>query len=289
MIPHKLMLVFAAVLLLGLTGATGARPSANTAPDAAPAPIANAAPAAEVAPLAAPKPAPAAVQKPAAAPTPATPAAPQPAAAPAPAVVVPQAGSVKVLDTTAAITDPNWFRQAYAEGFRLYVMHSTAWGTCTPWQQTQAQLKMALDAGLKIAVYTRDASCWENGIKAAGPYVSQLQFFALDIEPGGSLVTRAMVDGVRSLGVRPVIYSGSGMWPGLMGNSTAFSDVPLWDTDTSNLNYARWTADYLAPAPVQYGGWNTAGTMRVGIQQKFEHTLNGINVDLNSFNASFLK
>ncbi|WP_284762553.1 hypothetical protein [Arthrobacter sp. efr-133-R2A-63] len=275
MIPKKLMLVFAAALLLGLTGATGTHPSADTAPDAAPAPIANAAPAAEVAPLAAP--------------TPAPPAVPQPAAAPAPAVVVPQAGSVKVLDTTAAITDPDWFRQAYAEGFRLYVMHSTAWGTCTPWQQTQAQLKMALDAGLKIAVYTRDASCWENGIKAAGPYVSQLQFFALDIEPGGSLVTRAMVDGVRSLGVRPVIYSGSGMWPGLMGNSTAFSDVPLWDTDTSNLNYARWTADYLAPAPVQYGGWNTASTMRVGIQQKFEHTLNGINVDLNSFNVSFLK
>ncbi len=275
MIPKKLMLVFAAVLLLGLTGATGTHLSADTAPDAAPAPIANAAPAAEVAPLAAPAPAP--------------PAVPQPAAAPAPVVVVPQAGSVKVLDTTAAITDPNWFRQAYAEGFRLYVMHSTAWGTCNPWQQTQAQLKMALDAGLKIAVYTRDASCWENGIKAAGPYVSQLQFFALDIEPGGSLVTRAMVDGVRRLGVRPVIYSGSGMWPGLMGNSTAFSDVPLWDTDTSNLNYARWTADYLAPAPVQYGGWNTASTMRVGIQQKFEHTLNGINVDLNSFNASFLK
>ncbi|MGM7777373.1 hypothetical protein ACSVHC_15320 [Arthrobacter sp. KNU-44] len=288
MIPKKLALMFAAVLLLGLTGATSARPTANTAPDAAPEPIANAAPAAEVAPLATP--------------TPAPPAVPQPAAAPAPAVVVPKAavvpaavpqagrgGSVKVLDTTAAITDPNWFRHAYAEGFGLYVMHSTAWGTCTPWQQTQAQLKMALDAGLKIAVYTRDASCWANGIKAAGPYMAQLQFFALDIEPGGSLVTRAMVDGVRSLGVRPVIYSGSGMWPGLMGNSTAFSDVPLWDTDTSNLNYAGWTADYLAPAPVQYGGWNTAGTMRVGIQQKLEHTLNGINVDLNSFDAGFLK
>lgn len=271
MIPKKLAFLFAAVLLLGLTGATGARPSVSSAPDGAPAPIADAAPAAEVAPLA--------TQAPSAAPTPAPPAVPQPAAG----------GSVKVLDTTAAITDPNWFRQAYAEGFRLYVMHSTAWGTCIPWQHTQAQLKMALDAGLKIAVYTRDASCWENGIKAAGPYMSELQFFALDVEPGGSLVTRAMVDGVRSLGVRPVIYSGSGMWPGLMGNSTAFSDVPLWDTDTSNLNYAAWTADYLAPTPVEYGGWNTAGTMRVGIQQKFEHTLNGINVDLNSFDASFLK
>jgi hypothetical protein len=292
LIPKNLAFGFAALVLLGLTGAsagssapstsadrsTSAAPSTTPAPDAGPAPIANAAPAAEVAPLATP--------------TPAPPAVPQPAAVAAPAVVVPQAapsGSVKVLDTTAAITDPAWFRQAFAEGFRLYVMHSTVWGTCTAWPQTQAQLKMALDAGLKIAVYTRDASCWEGGIKAAGPYLSQLQFFALDVEPGGAPVTRAMVDGVRSLGVRPVIYSGSGMWPGLMNNSTAFSDVPLWDADASNIDYAKWTANYLAPAPVRYGGWNTAATMRVGVQQKFEHTLNGIDVDLNSFNASFLK
>jgi hypothetical protein len=197
--------------------------------------------------------------------------------------------SVKVVDTTAAITDPAWFKKAYDDGIRLYVMHSTAWGTCDPWSRTQAQLKMALDAGLKIAVYTRDASCWQGGINAAGPYAAQLQFFALDVEPGSPAVTRQMVDGVRGMGVRPVIYSGSGMWPDLMSNSTAFSDVPLWDTNTSNLNYSTWTADYLAPAPVQYGGWNTASTMRIGIQQKFEHSLNGVPVDLNSFNASFLK
>ncbi|WLQ07067.1 hypothetical protein [Arthrobacter oryzae] len=208
-----------------------------------------------------------------------------------PATVRPPAtsSSVKVVDTTAAITDPAWFKKAYDAGIRLYVMHSTAWGTCDPWYRTQDQLKMALDAGLKIAVYTRDASCWQGGINAAGPYAAQLQFFALDVEPGSPPVTRAMVDGVRSMGVRPVIYSGSGMWPDLMDNSTAFSDVPLWDTNTSNLNYSTWSADYLAPAPVQYGGWNTSGTMRIGIQQKFEHSLNGVPVDLNSFNAAFLK
>ncbi|CAN7464407.1 hypothetical protein LJR078_003192 [Arthrobacter sp. LjRoot78] len=208
-----------------------------------------------------------------------------------PAKVSPPATSpsVKVVDTTAAISDPAWFKKAYDAGIRLYVMHSTAWGTCDPWYRTQAQLKMALDAGLKIAVYTRDASCWRGGISAAGPYAAQLQFFALDVEPASPPVTREMVDGVRSMGVRPVIYSGSGMWPDLMGSSTAFADVPLWDTNTaSNLNYSTWTADYLAPTPVQYGGWNTSSTMRIGIQQKFEQSLNGIPVDLNSFNASFL-
>jgi hypothetical protein len=197
--------------------------------------------------------------------------------------------SVKAIDTAATITDPNWFRRAYNAGFRLYVMHSTAWGTCDPWWRTQTQLQMALDAGLKIAVYTRDPSCWENGIKAAGPdLMKKLQFFALDVETGGVQVTRAMVDGVKSLNVRPVIYTGSGMWPQMMNNSTAFSDVPLWDTDARNINYNKWVANYLSPTPVQYGGWNTPTNMRVGVQQKFEQNLNGVRVDLNSFNATFL-
>jgi hypothetical protein len=250
------------------------------------------------APASAPAPAPASVKPAAANQAAAKPALPNPAqqipvqeatVQPAKALPPTASSSVKVVDTTAAITDPAWFKKAYDAGIRLYVMHSTAWGTCEPWYRTQPQLKMALDAGLKIAVYTRDASCWQGGISAAGPYAAQLQFFALDVEPGSPPVTRDMVEGVRSMGVRPVIYSGSGMWPDLMGNSTAFADVPLWDTNTSNLNYSTWTADYLAPAPVQYGGWNTAATMRIGIQQKFEHSLNGVPVDLNSFDAAFLK
>ncbi|MDY7558625.1 hypothetical protein [Cryobacterium sp. 10C3] len=40
--------------------------------------------------------------------------------------------SVKVVDSANIITDPAWFTQAYNEGIRLYVMHSTAWGSCAP-------------------------------------------------------------------------------------------------------------------------------------------------------------
>ncbi|QCO98765.1 hypothetical protein FCN77_14980 [Arthrobacter sp. 24S4-2] len=76
--------------------------------------------------------------------------------------------SVKVLDTANTITDPAWFVQAYNAGFRLYIMHSTAWGTCDPWYRTQTQLKMALNAGLMIAVYTRDPRCWQGGISRPG-------------------------------------------------------------------------------------------------------------------------
>jgi hypothetical protein len=198
------------------------------------------------------------------------------------------AASVKVIDSANIITDPAWFVKAYDAGFRLYVMHSTEWGTCAPWSRTQPQLKMALDAGLKVAVYTRDASCWQGGIEATGPYRSQLEFFALDVETDSPPVTRAMVDGVRGAGVRPVIYSGSGMWPSIMNDSPDFADVPLWDASAGATDYATWTADHLAPAPVPYGGWNTGATMRIGVQQKFEQNLNGVNVDLNSFAASFL-
>jgi hypothetical protein len=196
--------------------------------------------------------------------------------------------SVKALDSDNAITDPVWFAQAYAEGFRLYILSTTEWGGCVPLARTQAQLKMALDAGLTIAAYTRDPKCWRAGILATGPYRSQLQFFALDIETGGPALTRAMVTGVQGLGVRPVIYSGSEMWAELMGESRDFSDVALWDTAAGPLDYPIWTADVLSPTPVPYGGWNTPGNMRIGVQQEFERTLNRIKIDLNSFSAAFL-
>ena len=148
---------------------------------------------------------------------------------------------------------------------------------------------MALDAGLKIAAYTRDPRCFEGGITALGDLQDELQFFALDIETDpGIPVTRAMIDGVKALGVRPVIYTGSGMWPEIMGDSTEFSDIPLWDTDTKLFSYTDWQRDYLHPTPVAYGGWNKPGTVRVGVQQQFEYSLNGIAVDLNSFREDFL-
>ncbi|WP_166872567.1 hypothetical protein [Salinibacterium sp. ZJ450] len=206
-----------------------------------------------------------------------------------PAAHAPNRASVKAIDSANTIEDPAWFQAAYDAGFRLYVMHATSWGTCEPWHRTQLQLKMALNAGLMIAVYTRDPRCWEGGIVAAGPYRSQLQFFAIDVEPGGAQVTREMIDGVKRMGVRPVIYSGSGMWPEEMQYSIAFTDVPLWDAASGPIDYDTWEADFESPKPDRFGGWNTPLTMRIGVQQAFEHELNGIYVDLNSFDATFLR
>ncbi|HYO18113.1 MAG TPA: hypothetical protein VES02_05530 [Dermatophilaceae bacterium] len=206
--------------------------------------------------------------------------------------VVSASAVVRAFDSTATITDPAWFASMKARGFGLYVLHSTSWGTCDPWWRAQVQAQMALKAGLRIAAYTRDPRCWRTGITALGPYASQLQFFALDVETDpGVPVTREMVDGVRALGVRPVIYSGSGMWPQVMGGSTAFSDVPLWDANAVyGTTLSSWKPSMKSPAAQPYGGWNTgAGTARVGLQQRFEVKVQGVPVDLNTFAASFLR
>ena len=199
--------------------------------------------------------------------------------------------SVAAIDSANTITDPNWFKKAHDDGYALYVIHSTAWGTCAPWEHTQAQLKMALDAGMKIAAYTRNPDCYKQGIEAAGPYKDDLQFFALDIETDpGIPVTRAMVDGVKAMGVRPVIYTGSGMWRQLQGEKEDFADVPLWDTSaTYGALPDGWEPDVGIPKAVAYGGWNTVDNLRVAVQQYFEYTLHGVKVDVNSFARSFLK
>jgi hypothetical protein len=199
--------------------------------------------------------------------------------------------SVKAIDSANIVNDQAWFDQAYADGVRLYVMHSVLWDSCEPWPKTEPQLAMAVKAGLKIAVYTRNPACWENGILAAGAYRSKLQFFAIDIETDpGVPATLAMVAGIKAMGVRPVIYSGSGMWDNVMGESAdKFSGIPLWDCDAQSHAHSEWKGNVLFPPPVRYGGWNTASNMRIGVQQRFEYSMNGVAVDLNSFDESFLR
>lgn len=201
-----------------------------------------------------------------------------------------ESNSVKAIDSANTIKDPAWFKKAKKDGIGLYILHTTKWGTCEPWGQAESQIKSALDAGMQVAAYTRDLTCWENGIKAAGKYKDQLEFFALDVETDpGKPVTRQIIDGVKKTGVRPVIYTGSGMWSSVQKETAMdFADVPLWDTNTTKINYDTWKADVNAPKPVSYGGWNTATNKRIGIQQKFEYNLNGVRVDLNSFDKSFL-
>jgi len=220
--------------------------------------------------------------------------APAPAPTPTPTPTpTPSGASVKALDMTDS-ADAAWFKTAYADGFRLYAYPPLSWGVSTARSDAQQLFKYALDAGLKVGIYSRDPRWWNQAINAVGTYKSQLQFFALDIETDpGIPVTRSMVDGVKAMGVRPIIYSGYGMWPGIMGaNNTNFKDVPLWDTNAggaTSMNPKTYTPNVLQPKPVSYGGWNVTGNMRVGIQQTFETIYNGKAIDIDSWSADFLR
>jgi len=220
-----------------------------------------------------------------------------PTAAPAPASTAPALPSpvLRALDSDNPISDPAWFVQAYDAGFRLYILSSTEFGTCTPLARTQAQLAMAMDAGLAIAAYTRDPRCWREGIAATGSFRLRLQFFALDIESGGPQLTRDMISGVQSSGVRPVVYTGARMWDEIMGaGTTEFSDVALWDAvpvepgSTAVPGLPDDPADLLSPPPIPFGGWNESANLRVGVQQHFERVFNGVNIDVNTFSTRFL-
>jgi hypothetical protein len=144
-----------------------------------------------------------------------------------------------------------------------------------------------------VGLYNRDPTLWSQAIKAVGSYAAHAQFFAIDIETDpGIKATQAMVTGIQGLGVRPIIYSGYGMYPQIMGaTNTVFSNLPLWDTNAgsaNSMNPVSYTANFLLPKPVAYNGWNVSNNMRIGIQQTFETVYNGLNVDLNSFAADFL-
>ena len=197
--------------------------------------------------------------------------------------------SVKAFDTTAAIDSAGWFADAYAAGFRLYIPSTTVWGRNTPWPRAAPQLKLALDAGLMVAAYARNPSWWSAAIQACSPYVEKLQFFCLDVEINpGVPVTQGMVDGVRSLGVRPLIYTGSGMWSSVMGGDvTEFASLPLWDRQLNGAS-PDFAPDVNSPPPQPYGGWNTPTNPRVGVQQGVNTMLNGIAVDVSSFSSAFL-
>jgi hypothetical protein len=199
---------------------------------------------------------------------------------------------VKAIDT-AETAPATWFADAYEAGYRLYIPSTTNvdhWPRGkSPWEQAAAQFKLALDAGLMIAAYSRDPSLWQMAIQACGPFIDRLQFFALDIEDPKSKLTWEMVDGVRAMGVRPVVYTGEWCWSDVMeGDVTEFSGLPLWDAD----NVIGWDItsppDLAVPTPVPFGGWNTPANPRVGVQQGKELDFNGVVVDVGSFSSDFL-
>jgi len=207
------------------------------------------------------------------------------------------AGLARALDTDFGNAGPQgqlWFDRARAAGYEGFITTAhTYWGSNPQaWWATTTVLERALAAGMWIGAYGRPVSYWKQALDNIAPSVRQyLKFFALDVEqePGGRFaVTRAMVDGVRGYGVRPVIYTGWGMWGDVMGPDSSFSDVPLWDFagDRTGWPESLWDAPIRA-----YGGWNGSdATLRIGQQLRMQTPVlfEGVYVDEDSFSRTFI-
>jgi hypothetical protein len=233
--------------------------------------------------------------------------APAPAAAPAAVKGFDEAGVST--GTGDAFTTTQWTSIASA-GFKLFITDPVYWSsecsdqwctnpvnTCTVDPAAVTQIQDAMNAGLDYAVYTRNVNCLTKAIKGLGTSLEKhLSFAVLDIETDPSVPpSAALINGVKALGVTPVIYSDQGSWVSITGNTTAYRTYPLNDGEVPN-----WQVSFPAPYPPgfptlvnmpnPYGGWSGYADIE---QQQCCAEIAGISnasdaVDLDAVNKAWL-
>lgn len=185
----------------------------------------------------------------------------------------------------SGVPNQGWFNRRHAEGYEwFWTTGHTYWGgEARVWEDGRLALNSALDAGLKVAAYGRPVGRWREALANFGSVGRHLEFYALDVEfePDGRAhrVTREMVDGVRAMGVRPVIYTARHMWHEIMAGSDEFGDVPLLDHAGT---VSGWPSELASP---NFGGWSK----RIGQQLRLNVLKDGITIDENVIDRSFLR
>jgi hypothetical protein len=210
-----------------------------------------------------------------ASPSPSASASPSPTATGAPAAVegFDEAGVSTGLGDD--FTQAQWQTIA-ADGFKLFITDPIEWSsecsngsctspvdTCTVDSAAVAQIQDAYDVGIDYAVYTRNVNCLTAAIQGLSATLQDhLSFAVLDIEPGPSVpLTSSLVNGVTALGQTPVVYSYQSGWDSVMGDSSAFSSLPLQDGIVPNWG-AQFPAAYpagfpsVSSMPYPFGGWS---------------------------------
>lgn len=224
--------------------------------------------------------------------------------------------AVKAFDTCSTACGNPFITQAQfddfaKEGYKLYVTDDVMWDSemSGDWAcaahcpanhalpgsgavldpQAVAQIKEALKAGLKFAIYNRNVLAWHTGITGLGSSLdAQMAFYVLDIEAQpGVAPTRAIVSGVRQTGITPVLYTWASAYHAIAGNSTEFDNLPLWMSPLIDWNANAATPPdypsltYAAP----FNGWTNASV--VGEQQTWNY-VNGYLVNQDAFSKSWL-
>jgi len=205
------------------------------------------------------------------------------------------------------------FANFRAKGWTSHFQAS--WGGRNKWPDARQNLINAHNAGMKVATYAflnfdnsssipgapaDQTGIWQmeqcltnigfNGNKSSLIY--DLKYVVIDVEntyvgtmtPANRVQRIAeAVQHARNYGFWPAIYTrNQGVntwWNTYTGNSTDFSDLPLWGSypETSSANF-KDHLDLDAGSPwVTFGGWTT----RAGKQYQLDTTIMGVRVDLN--------
>lgn len=186
-----------------------------------------------------------------------------------------------------------WFQTAYQAGFRTFVVQDDTVLTSATNASTQAIVRAAEAAGLKVGAFTCSPEDYAAGISAFGGL--PMAFFAFDVEPGngpggsncngsGSTivpVTSGEVAAVEADGIRPVIYSFPDGWQGGSG----FTNIPLWASqDNPRITLKTWVPSLTNPRFVAFGGWTQSDLMAM---QNVYLSYNGVMVDLDSMSSNY--
>jgi len=191
-------------------------------------------------------------------------------------------------------TSAKWMRDRYAEGWRLAVIGSWHGNSTNPY--VRDQMGYARTAGMKIATYIA-LSSWHSGDEqvqearyAIGDYWPELEFVALDMELPG-LLAIDLVDALREVGSspRPIIYSGYWWWTPWARDhiSSLWRDIPAWVAYYDGL--AQMSSS--TPTGIHMNALRPLTGLGPIIGKQYAGTtiIDGVAVDLNVFDASFLK
>jgi len=205
---------------------------------------------------------------------------------------------IRALDVSAysGPTSAQWWRDRYAEGWRLATPGSWHGNSTNPY--VRDQMGFAQDAGMMLATYIALSSLHSGDEQVAEAryacgdfwHWNTLEFVALDMELPGlrpQHLTDALVE--IGLGLMPVCYTGYWWWePWIKAQHNAYvvphawSNLPAWVAYYDGYPKLRCSVDTALPALTGLGPI-------IGKQYAGSVMLDGTCVDLNVFGASFLK